>query len=142
MNKFYIINHSDGGCLAEFDHNKYPSTDLGNGYWSGPDAWSESPDPDYEECPALLFKTKAEAVSIKSLLENDIWSKGETYEIKKVTPYIKKTLELSEEQLHSLISVLKCVTSRASNYGSFGNGDTYYNDYAIEKVIKQLGGEV
>jgi hypothetical protein len=146
IGKYYIIEHQDGWCLAEFDHSKFPSKEIpgSGGCWDGPDAWTESPDPLDPDEPALLFDTEADAQAIIDLIEADpINAPDETgwcveYYILQVQAPIVKTISLSQEQLKSVISTLECTLNRQSRYGSFGDDDTIFDVYAIRKIINQL----
>jgi len=134
IGKYYITSSSDGWCLGEFDHSKYPTKKLKGGYFDGPDAWLESPDP---HDGALLFGSEKEAQKIVDLLEKDPFGEGEFY-INRVEPKIEKTISLTEEQIAALVSTLQCTLDRASSYGSFGNNDTIFDPFVIKKVIEQL----
>lgn len=139
IGKFYIVDNHDEWCLAEFDHSKYPSTEIIGGAHDGcyntPDSWLESPDP---EDGAMLFDTKYNAQKIIDLLKADPINEDLEYFILKVEAPVIKTLELSPEQLKSVISTLQCTLNRQSQYGSFGDDDTIFDSFAIEKAIRQL----
>jgi hypothetical protein len=87
---------------------------------------------------AMPFASKKQAISARSKLKK--WGFGDDSDIIIISDddFVEKTITLTKEQLACLISTLECTHRRCSEYGSFGDRDTNYDHYSIEKVIRQL----
>lgn len=103
--------------------------------------------PDQNEVQeTAMFKTKKEALAARDKVAELISMDGvftkksllKSFSIVKRLNPVNVTLSLNTEQLKSVISVLETCERRVDKYGSFGDGDTIYNNFAISKTIEQL----